>query len=873
MTPRRTIAHPVAVTFIAIVAAMVANRADAQTASFGTLRVTVADATGAVIVGARVTVTRTDESGSGVPPASTATGDDGVAVVHALVPGRYTVDAEFPGFETRHVPDILVRPGDNRQLVPLAIEGLTDSVVVQQDAQVVAADPRGPAFGTDLSRDQIEALSDDPDTMRQQLLDLAGPGAIIKVDSFEGGALPAKVQIRSIRISRDQFAAENHSAGGTQIEIITQPGVGPLRFSSGFKVRDGAWDGRSPFVPVKGPEQNRTAVISGMGTLIKNKSSFNFFIMGVNGYDTPNINVAVGDHLRSEALNLTAPHHALNVNAQVDYALALNQTLRLAYVGTDLSNGNQGIGAFDEEERGYSTAHTTETLRLQHTGPLGRRMFARTRLQLGWSDAQSQSNVEAITVRVLDAFTQGGAQVAGGQHSRTIGLASDIDYVRGMHTIRTGFAVDGGRWRSDNNANYLGTYTFDSLAAFQAGRPQIFTRRIGDPSVRYENWQTGIYAQDDIRILKSVTVSAGLRYEVQTHVQATDAFGPRLGVTAAPFRDGRTTLRASWSRFFDWLPTDTYEQSLRLDGLEQQEVVVPSPTFPVPPVLTAAAEAGPVNRYLLGPGFGWPVYSRVSLGIDQRVFKKLQASVLYSHLDGVGLARGVNLNAPIDGRRANPAAGNLIDATSDGQSRERQLQINITANPGALAPSKGPVFAVNRTTLFLNYTLARIENDTDGAFVVSPSGRAETEWGPAPNDIGRRFNATLNSQMVKNLLMGVTVSTQSGAPYTITSGHDDNGDQIFNDRPEGIGRNSARGAPHVSVTLRFGYTIPFGRATLGDAFDHLPRYRVQWFLEAQNLSNHANYAGYSGVLTSPFFGQPTTVGSPRKVDAGINVNF
>ena len=73
--------------------------------------------------------------------------------------------------------------------------------------------------------------------LRQQLQDMAGPGAVIKVDSFEGGALPPKAQIRSIRISRDQFAAENHAAGGIFIEIITQPGLGPIRLNIGFAVR------------------------------------------------------------------------------------------------------------------------------------------------------------------------------------------------------------------------------------------------------------------------------------------------------------------------------------------------------------------------------------------------------------------------------------------------------------------------------------------------------------------------------------------------------------------------------------------------------------------------------------------------------------
>jgi hypothetical protein len=121
---------------------------------------------------------------------------------------------------------VRVRAGDNKQVMMLPIAGLQDAVTVERNKQETAAD-RQSTFGTVLTREQLEALSDDPDILRQQLQDMAGPGAVIKVDSFEGAALPPKAMIRSIRISRDQFAAENHSAGGTSVEIITQPGIGP----------------------------------------------------------------------------------------------------------------------------------------------------------------------------------------------------------------------------------------------------------------------------------------------------------------------------------------------------------------------------------------------------------------------------------------------------------------------------------------------------------------------------------------------------------------------------------------------------------------------------------------------------------------------
>ncbi len=100
---------------------------------------------------------------------------------------------------------------------------------------------------------------------------------------------------------------------------------------------------------------------------------------------------------------------------------------------------------------------------------------------MNWADTESQSAVQAPTIRVNDSFTSGGAQVAGGRHTRGVNLASDLDYVRGIHSVRTGILLDAGWKRSDDTSNYLGTYVFENLDAFNAGLPKTYTRRIGDP--------------------------------------------------------------------------------------------------------------------------------------------------------------------------------------------------------------------------------------------------------------------------------------------------------------------------------------------------------------------------------------------------------
>ena len=156
------------------------------------------------------------------------TSDKGAATIESVPPGRYSIQAAFPGFELGLLKEVRLRSGDNKHVVVLPIKKMESEVTVGRDAQNVSSDRRS-TFGTALTREQIEALSDDPTEMQQQLQDMAGPNAILRIDSFEGGQLPPKSQIKSIHITRDAFAAENHSAGGLFIDIITQPGVGPLR--------------------------------------------------------------------------------------------------------------------------------------------------------------------------------------------------------------------------------------------------------------------------------------------------------------------------------------------------------------------------------------------------------------------------------------------------------------------------------------------------------------------------------------------------------------------------------------------------------------------------------------------------------------------
>jgi hypothetical protein len=855
----------------------------------GRLLVTVVDQTRAVLPGATVTITGLDDATKAVTRDPAKASDQGVATI-TLPPGRYLITAEFPGFDPGVLKDVRIRSGDNRQMIVLAIQGLQDSVTVGRDKQESAADRNNGSFGTALTRDQVDALSDDPAEMAQQLQEMTG-GGVIRVDSFEGGQLPPKAMIKSIHVTRDAFAAENHSAGGLFIDIITQPGLGPLRGGGRYNLRDGAITGRSPFTEVKGPERQQQFGTNFSGTLIKDRASFNLSLNGSTSFDTPNLYVQTPGGLISEAMALRQPRRNDNVYAVLDYAVTKDQTLRLNYSQNDSRQSNLGIGGYDQAERAYNSEDHNHTIRIQEVGPVGRRAFTNTRLEFGWGDSSSRSVFDAVTIRVNDAFTNGGAQVSGGRSSRTFNLASDLDYVRSIHSVRAGVVLAGGSYRSNDSSNYVGTYTFESLAAFEAGQPQFFTRRIGDPNIDYFNLQGALYVQDDIRVRKGLTITPGLRYEAQTHLNDFNAFGPRFGVTWAPFKNGKTTLRASAGVFTDWLASGIYEQTLRVDGLRQQELNIVNPSYPDPGNVGVVP---PINKYLLADDLQMAKNVRLSSGADYAINPFSRFGVTYAHISGTGLLRGINLNAPVSGIRPNPALGNLVEVLGDATSRQNTL--NVFMQMSLAPPTMGPPkerWNWKRTQFGFNYTLGRSENDTDGAFAVPATGSLAAEWGPAQNDVRHRFGAFFGANWFRNLNANLNLNFSTGTPYTIRTGFDDNGDQIFNDRPLGVGRDTLRGANAVTLNGFFIYNIPIGQKKLGPmppgifimgspggnfnvqtmSADALPRFRMGIVVNAQNMTNRANYVGYSGTMTSPFFGRPTAVQGMRRVDIGLNFNF
>ena len=191
----------------------------------GTLRGIVTDPSGAAVPQATVTVT-----GAGGPKAAT-TNRSGGYEIGGLAAGKYTVGVAAKGFANYAGQDVEILAGQASKLdIALTLEVVQENVEVQDQTSTVQVAPTENASALIIKGQDLEALSDDPDELQQELLALAGPsagpnGGQIYIDGFTGGQLPPKSSIREIRINQNPFSAEFDKLGYGRIEIFTKPGT------------------------------------------------------------------------------------------------------------------------------------------------------------------------------------------------------------------------------------------------------------------------------------------------------------------------------------------------------------------------------------------------------------------------------------------------------------------------------------------------------------------------------------------------------------------------------------------------------------------------------------------------------------------------
>jgi hypothetical protein len=755
----------------------------------GTLRGVVADPTGAVVPGATVTVDGLDGT-----KATVLSGADGSYQFAKLVPGTYALSVTADGFELAKPLSVKVYAGQIAlKNLPLIVAA-EQQVSVTEDAPGVDVSPDNNASSLVIKGKDLDALSDDPDQLQDELNALAGPaagpnGGQIFIDGFTGGQLPPKSSIREIRINQNPFAADYDKLGYGRIEILTKPGTDKLHGSVMVNGNDSAFNSLNPFVTSEPAYYSTFAMANVSGSL---NSRASWFLSGFRRDNQANsiVNAALLDtngqiYNFSEAV--ANPQSRLDLSPRVDLQLTPSNTLTVRYMYDRQKDTNDGVSLFALDTQGYNALNQENTLQLSDTQVLGANLINETKFQY-IRDRDSQVPEDTTpTTTVQGAFT------GGGNNSGTIRDAQDHFELQnsttaalGTHSLRFGLRLRAVRDSNYSTAGYNGNYTYTSLADYAAHQPSQYSVTTGNPTAKVTLFDAGLFVQDDWRVKPNLTLSYGLRFESQNHIADHADLAPRVSFAWAPGAGGKasakTVIRGGYGWFYDRFQYNNVLQAIRQNGVNQQQYIVNNPSFyqNAPIAGSLANDLVTPTIYEISPQLKAPINMQAAVGVEHQFGKFLTLSTTYINSRGVHQLYTDNINSFVPGTynietgtgvRPNGINENLYQYQSGGIYKQNQLITNFSIRE-------------RKISLFGFYVLNSAKADTSGvSYFPSNSFNPSADYGRSNFDIGQRFLLGGNYRGPFGVSVSPFMVMDSGAPFNITLGEDLNGDSQFNDRP------------------------------------------------------------------------------------------
>jgi len=612
----------------------------------GTVHGAVTDESGAVIPGAKVTV-----SSAAGPVKSATTSDEGNYSITGLAPGKYSVLATSSGLQQIQPSaiDLTTSPTVTLNL-QLQVAAEKQEVTVQENpGPQISVDPSQNAGALVLRGADLQALSDDPDDLQADLQALAGPsagpsGGQIYIDGFTGGTLPSKDSIREIRINQNPFSPEYDKLGYGRIEILTKPGTDKLHGNVNFDFGDAIWDARNPYAEQKAPFLQKNFGGSLSGALGKNAS----FFVDMQYRDINNGNIINGFNVDQNTFAVApfnsvfvAPQTRFRISPRIDYQLSKNNTLTMRYGYTRNDLENQGVGNLSLLTRAYHALDTDHTVQLIETAVLSTKVINETHFQLYHTNVGQMESSDLPAIIVAGAFNGGGAQI--GRYSNTENNYELQNYTTisgGAHTWKFGARVRAETINNFTPTNFGGTYNFyggyglepsdgaysglpavttceattpnpacgtlQSIQIYQltlflqslhytpaqiqalGGGPSQFNINAGSPLVNVHQVDVGAFVGDDWRVKPNLTLSLGLRFETQTDIHDWHDWAPRIGFAWAPGQSKNnprpsTVFRGGFGMFYDRVNIQNIETAELYNGiLQQQYVITQSAANPIP---------------------------------------------------------------------------------------------------------------------------------------------------------------------------------------------------------------------------------------------------------------------------------------------------
>lgn len=926
----------------------------------GSVRGQITDELGGGIVGA--TIKAIDADGK----EKTATSDaNGNYAINGLKPGVYTILAEAKNFSAGSQTEVEVVAGKRQEVtIALKVEIQKEEVNVNPDTQL-STNAEDNKSSLVLKPEDLESLPDDPDELAEALLALAGPsagpnGGQIFIDGFQGGRMPPKEAIREIRINQNPFSAEFDRLGFGRVEILTRPGFERFRGGANFSFNDESLNSRNPFANIRAPHQNRNYGFNFGGPIKKGKASFFFDFNRREGDDNALVNARVLDAAFNEvSFNETVlvPTRSLSLSPRFDYAINAKNTLVGRYSYSERSTDNRGVGEYSLPSLAFQTSGTDQSISLTETAIMTDSIVNETRFQFSRSQDRRAGDNQIPTLNVSQSFTTGGAQIGNSfTNTNNFEVSNYTTWVRKSHTFKFGSRFRGTSIEDHSESNFAGTVSFfgtptlNSLEQYKQRLlgntearylPSQLVISVGDPDANVKQYEFGGFFLDDWRMRPNLTLSFGLRYENQSNIESNINFAPRVSFAWSPGAGGnrpaKTVIRGGAGIFYNRIGENTSLQTIRFNGLNQLQYQIRSIT---------TSENNPANNLLRQIQFGAdgsvtniptaaqlapftaatnvvriiaenaqaPYTMQTAFSVERQLPRNTTVTATYSFSRNLHLLRQRNINAPVttsvsaQGVPTLQFKGNpLYQYETSGKSTQNFLSINVrsTINP--------------KLTIFANYSLGKINSDTDGGFPVY-SYDLSNEYGRASFDIRHRFIMFSSIILPWDISLHPMLNVSSGRPFNIITGFDANGDLQNNERPAFadaltpacpstqdpstcdlritpfgnfdirpkpgqiiIPRNYGQGPGSVNLNLRIGKTFSFGDVGgrsnaqrnnqqgngnrggggmmgMGGGGNPEKRYNLNFGIFISNLLNTNNKGNPVSNLSSPLFGQTLSSG-------------
>ena len=910
-----------------------APTATAQEPAAVTLTVTVLDPSGAVIqhAGVHVHGTQLDVTGK----------TNGVGrFALPVLPGRYDVSVEAPGFQVYIRPGLQVAAGHNTPLnVSLTVASATEQVEVPSESGLsTEADANKSALV--FKGDQLDTFSDDPAVMQMQLQAIGGsdPGSApqIYVDGFSNGTMPPKQSIREVRINQNYFAAQNSEFGRGRIEVFTKPGSDKLHGSVEFNYGNSTMNARNPYTGPQAPYSNDYSVANVEGPIGKKAS---FFFTGQRSDLSQNevVNAVVLDsNLNQVQLSEPVANEVVSqsYSTRLDKQFGANDTFIGRYTFANVTQPDAGVGLLVLPSQAYANTVRTQTLQLADTHVFGEKVVMDAAAEYIRTRQRQDPFSTEPTLIVQGSFSDGGSPTqALHDNQDRIELRDYFSILEGKHFIHTGVRFRLVRAANLSSAGFKGQFVFPNITtykntlidlqnglsgqAIQAkgdGASQ-FSLSAGNPSASVTSSDVGVYGEDEWKATSNLTLNYGLRVESQSAVPDHLDFGPRVAfayaVTPKKAKAPVLVVRGGFGVFYKRFASSDILTSRREDGVREQVYLVNDPNFfPNVPTPASLGAATPSTVYKIAPSLHEPVQLQGVIGVEHSFGKIGSAAVNYFPRRQYHELESINVNAPLPGtyNLSVPGSGvrplgtpqNVYEFYSEGISKGHDLTMNANLNPT-------PKFGV-----WVFFAVGYDKTDAGGADnFVSDSYNIGRDFANYNGFSPRQLYTGINAQPGWGTTFNLFIAARSQANFDITTGQDNNGDSIYNDRPAFatdlsrpsvvqtrwgnfdtsplpgqtiIPRNYGRAPGVVVIGLYAHKDIHFGprpaapkdsraaNAGPGTKKAELPqqRYRLQFGIGADNLLNHNNPGAPVGILSSPLFGKSISLNAPFTSNSAAN---